>query len=192
MKYLHSDIITLERTRIIRELRLGEFDALIGINLLREGLDIPEVSLVAILDADKEGFLRSTTSLIQTSGRAARNISGKVIFYADRMTRSMKGAIDEMSRRREIQIAYNHEHNITPRSIQRAIEVSMEYSGTSEYAMELIKEEEIYESGKPVLELIAELEKKMLSAAKDLDFEKAAELRDRIKRLREKDLKIIS
>jgi len=191
VKYLHSDIITLERTQIIRELRLGEFDALIGINLLREGLDIPEVSLVAILDADKEGFLRSTTSLIQTSGRAARNISGKVIFYADRMTRSMQGAIDEMSRRREIQIAYNREHNITPRSIQRAIEVSMEYSGTSEYAMELIKEEEIYESGKPVLELIEELEKKMLSAAKDLDFEKAAELRDRIKRLREKDLKII-
>ncbi|MDA8560468.1 excinuclease ABC subunit UvrB [Nitrospinae bacterium] len=191
VKYLHSDIITLERTRIIRELRLGEFDALIGINLLREGLDIPEVSLVAILDADKEGFLRSTTSLIQTSGRAARNISGKVIFYADRMTRSMQGAIDEMSRRREIQIAYNLEHKITPRSIQRAIEVSMEYSGTSEYAMELIKEEKTYESGKPVLELIAELEKKMLSAAKDMDFEKAAEFRDRIKRLREKDLKII-
>jgi excinuclease ABC subunit B len=192
VKYLHSDIITLERTQIIRELRLGEFDALIGINLLREGLDIPEVSLVAILDADKEGFLRSTTSLIQTSGRAARNISGKVIFYADRMTRSMQAAIDEMSRRREIQLAYNREHNIIPSSIQRAIEVPMEYSGTSEYAMELMDDEEIYESGKPVLELIVELEKKMLSAAKDLDFEKAAELRDRIKRLREKELKIIS
>ena len=191
VKYLHSDIITLERTQIIRELRLGEFDALIGINLLREGLDIPEVSLVAILDADKEGFLRSTTSLIQTSGRAARNISGKVIFYADRMTKSMQAAIDEMSRRREIQLAYNREHNITPRSIQRAIEISMEYSGSSEYAMEVMEEEETYESEKPVLELIAELEKKMLSAAKDLDFEKAAELRDRIKRLREKELKII-
>lgn len=191
VKYLHSDIITLERTQIIRELRLGEFDALIGINLLREGLDIPEVSLVAILDADKEGFLRSTTSLIQTSGRAARNISGKVIFYADRMTKSMQAAIDEMSRRREIQLAYNREHNITPRSIQRAIEISMEYSGNSEYEMEVMEEEETYESGKPVLELIAELEKKMLSAAKDLDFEKAAELRDRIKRLREKELKII-
>jgi excinuclease ABC subunit B len=191
VKYLHSDIITLERTQIIRELRLGEFDALIGINLLREGLDIPEVSLVAILDADKEGFLRSTTSLIQTSGRAARNISGKVIFYADRMTRSMQAAIDEMSRRRKIQLAYNRAYNITPRSIQRAIEVSMEYSGTSEYAMELMEEEEPYESGKPVLELITELEKKMLYAAKDLDFEKAAELRDRIKLLREKDLKII-
>jgi excinuclease ABC subunit B len=191
VKYLHSDIITLERTQIIRELRLGEFDALIGINLLREGLDIPEVSLVAILDADKEGFLRSTTSLIQTSGRAARNISGKVIFYADRMTRSMQAAIDEMSRRRKIQLAYNLEHNITPRSIQRAIEVSMEYSGASEYAIEVMEEDETYESGKTALELIAELEKKMLSAAKDLDFEKAAELRDRIKLLREKDLKII-
>jgi len=191
VKYLHSDIITLERTQIIRELRLGEFDALIGINLLREGLDIPEVSLVAILDADKEGFLRSTTSLIQTSGRAARNISGKVIFYADRMTRSMQAAIDEMGRRREIQLAYNRDNNITPRSIQRAIEVSMEYSGASELAFEVMEEEETYESGKSVLELIAELEKKMLTAAKDLDFEKAAELRDRIKRLREKELKII-
>ena len=191
VKYLHSDIVTLERTQIIRELRLGEFDALIGINLLREGLDIPEVSLVAILDADKEGFLRSTTSLIQTSGRAARNISGKVIFYADRMTKSMQAAIDEMSRRREIQLAYNQEHNITPRSIQRAIEVSMEYSARSELELEVMEEEETYESGKSVLQLIAELEKQMLSVAKDLEFEKAAELRDRIKRLREKDLEII-
>ena len=191
VKYLHSDIVTLERTQIIRELRLGEFDALIGINLLREGLDIPEVSLVAILDADKEGFLRSTTSLIQTSGRAARNISGKVIFYADRMTQSMQAAIDEMSRRREIQLAYNQEHNITPRSIQRAIEVSMEYSARSELELEVMEEEETYESGKSVLQLIAELEKQMLSVAKDLEFEKAAELRDRIKRLREKDLEII-
>ena len=191
VKYLHSDIITLERTQIIRELRLGEFDALIGINLLREGLDIPEVSLVAILDADKEGFLRSTTSLIQTSGRAARNISGKVIFYADQMTRSMQAAIDEMSRRREIQLAYNREHNITPRSIKRAIEVSMEDSKTSEFDSKVMEEEEVYESGKTVLELIVELEKKMLSAAKNLDFEIAAELRDQIKGLREKDLKII-
>lgn len=191
VKYLHSDIVTLERTRIIRELRLGEFDALIGINLLREGLDIPEVSLVAILDADKEGFLRSTTSLIQTAGRAARNISGKVIFYADHITRSMQAAIDEMSRRREIQLAYNREHNITPRSIQRAIEVSMEYSKTPEFSLEVMEEEETYESGKPVLELIAELEKRMFSLAKDMKFEKAAELRDRIKHLREKDLNII-
>ncbi len=191
VKYLHSDIVTLERTQIIRELRLGEFDALIGINLLREGLDIPEVSLVAILDADKEGFLRSTTSLIQTSGRAARNISGKVIFYANQVTRSMQAAIDEMSRRREIQLAYNKEHRITPRSIQRAIEVSMEYSENPEPAFRVMEEEEAYESGKPVLQLIAGMEKRMLSAAKNLEFEKAAELRDRIKRLREKDMEII-
>lgn len=191
VKYLHSDIVTLERTQIIRELRLGEFDALIGINLLREGLDIPEVSLVAILDADKEGFLRSTTSLIQTSGRAARNISGKVIFYANQVTRSMQAAIDEMSRRREIQLAYNKEHRITPRSIQRAIEVSMEYSENPDPAFRVMEEEEAYESGKPVLQLIADMEKRMLSAAKDLEFEKAAELRDRIKRLREKDMEII-
>ena len=191
VKYLHSDIVTLERIQIIRELRLGEFDALIGINLLREGLDIPEVSLVAILDADKEGFLRSTTSLIQTSGRAARNISGKVIFYADRITQSMKAAIDEMTRRREIQLAYNQENQITPSSIQKAIGDSMEYTETSGLAYAVMEEEAEYESGKPVLELIVELEKKMLSVAKDLEFEKAAELRDRIKRLREKDLEII-
>ena len=191
VKYLHSDIVTLERTQIIRELRLGEFDALIGINLLREGLDIPEVSLVAILDADKEGFLRSTTSLIQTSGRAARNISGKVIFYADSITQSMKAAIDEMTRRREIQLAYNQENQITPSSIQKAIGDSMEYTETSGLAYAVMEEEAEYESGKPVLELIGELEKKMLSVAKDLEFEKAAELRDRIKRLREKDLEII-
>ena len=191
VKYLHSDIVTLERTQIIRELRLGEFDALIGINLLREGLDIPEVSLVAILDADKEGFLRSTTSLIQTSGRAARNISGKVIFYADTVTKSMKAAIDEMTRRREIQLAYNQENQITPSSIQKAIADSMEYAETSGLAYAVMEEEAEYESGKPVLELIVELEKKMLSVAKDLEFEKAAELRDRIKRLREKDLEII-
>ena len=191
VKYLHSDIVTLERIQIIRELRLGEFDALIGINLLREGLDIPEVSLVAILDADKEGFLRSTTSLIQTSGRAARNISGKVIFYADSITQSMKAAIDEMTRRREIQLAYNQENQITPSSIQKAIGDSMEYTETSGLAYAVMEEEAEYESGKPVLELIVELEKKMLSVAKDLEFEKAAELRDRIKRLREKDLEII-
>ncbi|HIE80208.1 MAG TPA: excinuclease ABC subunit B, partial [Nitrospinaceae bacterium] len=187
----HSDIVTLERTQIIRELRLGEFDALIGINLLREGLDIPEVSLVAILDADKEGFLRSTTSLIQTSGRAARNISGKVIFYADTITRSMKAAIDEMARRREIQLAYNRENQITPRSIQKTIEDSMQYSEPPESAFGVMEEEDAYESGKTIPQLIVELEKKMLSVAKDLEFEKAAELRDRIKRLREKDLEII-
>jgi excinuclease ABC subunit B len=191
VKYLHSDIVTLERTQIIRELRLGEFDALIGINLLREGLDIPEVSLVAILDADKEGFLRSTTSLIQTSGRAARNIAGKVIFYADTVTKSMKAAIDEMSRRREIQLAYNREHQITPSSIQKSIAQSMEYKENSESIFTVMEDEEEYESGKSVLQVIADLEKQMLLAAKDLEFEKAADLRDRIKRLREKDLEII-
>ncbi|MBT5550711.1 MAG: excinuclease ABC subunit UvrB [Nitrospina sp.] len=191
VKYLHSDIVTLERTQIIRELRLGEFDALIGINLLREGLDIPEVSLVAILDADKEGFLRSTTSLIQTSGRAARNIAGKVIFYADTVTKSMKAAIDEMSRRREIQLAYNRENQITPSSIQKAIAHSMEYKESSESIFTVMEEEAEYESGKSVLQLVADLEKQMLLAAKDLEFEKAADLRDRIKRLREKDLEII-
>ena len=192
VKYLHSDIITLERTQIIRELRLGEFDALIGINLLREGLDIPEVSLVAILDADKEGFLRSTTSLIQTSGRAARNVDGKVIFYADRITKSMQAAIDEMSRRREIQLAYNEANNITPTSIKKSIQDSMENKKGAEMAFAVAEEEETYESGVPVLELIAKLEKQMLAAAKNLDFEKAAELRDRLKKMRAKDLKIIA
>ena len=192
VKYLHSDIITLERTQIIRELRLGEFDALIGINLLREGLDIPEVSLVAILDADKEGFLRSTTSLIQTSGRAARNVDGKVIFYADRITKSMQAAMDEMSRRREIQLAYNEANNITPTSIKKSIQDSMENKKGHEMEFALAEEEEAYESGVPVLEMIVKLEKQMLAAAKNLDFEKAAELRDRIKKMRAKDLKIIA
>ena len=192
VKYLHSDIITLERTQIIRELRLGEFDALIGINLLREGLDIPEVSLVAILDADKEGFLRSTTSLIQTSGRAARNIDGKVIFYADRITKSMQAAMDEMSRRRKIQLAYNEANNITPSSIKKSIQDSMENKKGHEMEFAEAEEEEAYESGVPVLEMIVKLEKQMLAAAKNLDFEKAAELRDRIKKMRAKDLKIIA
>jgi len=192
VKYLHSDIVTLERTQIIRELRLGEFDALIGINLLREGLDIPEVSLVAILDADKEGFLRSTTSLIQTSGRAARNLDGKVIFYADTITKSMKAAIDEMSRRRQIQLEYNKTNNITPESIKKSIEQIMEYEEANHSAIKLSEEEEIYETGVPVIQLIAKLEKQMLGAAKNLEFEKAAGLRDRIKRLRAKDLNIIA
>ena len=192
VKYLHSDIVTLERTQIIRELRLGEFDALIGINLLREGLDIPEVSLVAILDADKEGFLRSTTSLIQTSGRAARNLDGKVIFYADTITQSMQAAIDEMSRRRQIQLEYNKTNNITPESIKKSIEQIMEYEETNHSATTLSEEEEIYETGVSVVQLIAKLEKQMLGAAKNLEFEKAAALRDRIKRLRAKDLNIIA
>ncbi len=192
VKYLHSDIETLERSHIIRELRLGEFDALIGINLLREGLDIPEVSLVAILDADKEGFLRSTTSLIQTSGRAARNIDGKVIFYADTITQSMQKAIDEMNRRRTVQKEYNATHQIIPESIKKSIQEI------------LVKQEKLTlttqaESGDDELvlmedapKLIKDLEKKMRLAAKKLEFEEAALLRDRIKRIREKDLSIIT
>ena len=192
VKYLHSDIITLERTQIIGEFRKGEFDALIGINLLREGLDIPEVSLVAILDADKEGFLRSTTSLIQTSGRAARNLDGKVIFYADTITKSMQEAMDEMSRRRRIQLEYNKANNITPTSIKKPIQHIMECKETNEFAMEFVEEKETYESEIPLLELIEKLEKQMLSAAKNLEFEKATKLRDQIKIIRAKDLEIIA
>jgi len=190
VKYLHSDIITLERTQIIRELRLGEFDALIGINLLREGLDIPEVSLVAILDADKEGFLRSTTSLIQTSGRAARHVEGKVIMYADRVTKSMQAAIAEMGRRRTIQQEYNEEHGITPTSIKKAIGEAM--SNAEKFALvPLVEEEEVeYNKAGSASQFISRLEKQMFAAAKNLEFEKAAELRDKIKRLREKELMI--
>ena len=192
VKYLHSDIETLERIHIIRELRLGEFDALIGINLLREGLDIPEVSLVAILDADKEGFLRSTTSLIQTSGRAARNIDGKVIFYADTITQSMKKAIDEMNRRRIIQTEYNATNKIIPESIKKSIQeflVKQDKQATTSTAK---NEEDEHFSRKDAPRLIKNLEKKMHAAAKNLEFEKAAELRDMIKRIREKDLSIIA
>ena len=192
VKYLHSDIVTLERTQIISQFRKGEFDALIGINLLREGLDIPEVSLVAILDADKEGFLRSTTSLIQTSGRAARNLDGKVIFYADTITKSMQEAMDEMSRRRRIQLEYNKANNITPTSIKKPIQHIMERKETNEFAMEGAEEDETYEAEIPLLELIEKLEKQMLSAAKNLEFEKATKLRDQIKIIRAKDLEIIA
>ena len=165
---------------------------MIGINLLREGLDIPEVSLVAILDADKEGFLRSKTSLIQTSGRAARNLDGKVIFYADAITQSMKAAIDEMSRRRQIQLEYNEANNITPESIKKSITQIIESEEANHLATKLYEEEEIYETGVSVIQLIEKLEKQMLGAAKNLEFEKAAGLRDRIKRLRAKDLNIIA
>ncbi|MCZ6513238.1 MAG: excinuclease ABC subunit UvrB [Nitrospinae bacterium] len=191
VKYLHSDIVTLERIQIIRELRLGEFDALIGINLLREGLDIPEVSLVAILDADKEGFLRSSTSLIQTSGRAARNLDGEVIMYADVVTRSMKIALDETERRRKIQMDYNKAHNITPVSIKKSIQDSWGEQEKFSVVPVVEEEQEEYLTEGNVIDLAARLEKKMHAAAKDLEFERAAQLRDRIKRLREKDLGII-
>ncbi len=191
VKYLHSDIVTLERTQIIRELRLGEFDALIGINLLREGLDIPEVTLVAILDADKEGFLRSTTSLIQTSGRAARNVDGKVIMYADTVTKSMQAALAEMDRRRTIQLEYNEKHGITPTSIKKSVGEAMVQHEKFEIASLMVaEEEEEYNAAKNPQKLIARLEKQMYAAAKNLEFEKAAELRDKIKRLRDKDLMI--
>lgn len=190
VKYMHSDIATLERTQIIRELRLGEFDALIGINLLREGLDIPEVSLVAILDADKEGFLRSSTSLIQTSGRAARNLAGKVIMYGDKITSAMKETIDETARRRKIQIAYNLEHNITPTSIKKSIRDTMMYQEKFAIVPLVAEEEEEYLTGNPQ-KVIAKLEGEMYSAARNLEFEKAAALRDRIIKLKDKDLGIV-
>jgi len=192
VKYLHSDIETLERSHIIRELRLGEFDALIGINLLREGLDIPEVSLVAILDADKEGFLRSTTSLIQTSGRAARNIDGKVIFYADTITQSMQKAIDEMNRRRIIQAEHNTTNQIIPESIKKSIQKVLVKQDKQDTISLVENEEDEHFLRKDAPRLIKNLEKKMHAAAKNLEFEKAAELRDRVKRIREKDLSIIT
>ncbi len=193
VRYLHSDIDTLERVAIIRELRLGEFDVLIGINLLREGLDIPEVSLVAVLDADKEGYLRSETSLIQTSGRAARNVHGTVILYADQMTRSMEAAISETRRRREIQEVYNREHGITPRTIVRNInEVLGDVSQRDYLSASRAAEEEApyYASTSPeaVENRIAKLREEMLAAAQRLEFEKAAELRDRIAVLEKREL----
>lgn len=184
VKYLHSDIDTLERVEIIRDLRLGKFDVLVGINLLREGLDIPEVSLVAILDADKEGFLRSETSLIQTIGRAARNSEGKVIMYADKITRSMESAIAETKRRREIQMLYNEEHNITPTTIKKKVRDAIE-------ATVVADEETIYgiketDNVEEIKENIAALQAEMMEAAQNLQFERAAELRDKIKQLEER------
>ena len=185
VRYLHSDIKTMERMEIIRDLRLGEFDVLVGINLLREGLDLPEVSLVAILDADKEGFLRSEISLIQTVGRAARNVDGKVIMYADKITRSMKTAMDETQRRREIQEQYNLKHNIKPRSIEKGIRDVIEATRVAEeedkYGKAAIKK---ILSIEELEKIIKGLEKEMMRAAKDLQFERAAELRDKIESLK--------
>ena len=184
VKYLHSDIDTLERVEIIRDLRLGKFDVLVGINLLREGLDIPEVSLVAILDADKEGFLRSETSLIQTIGRAARNSEGRVIMYADKITNSMENAINETKRRREIQNLYNEEHGITPKTIKKSIRDSIEATKVAdEEVVYGIKETDNIEE---IKENITNLQNEMMEAAQNLQFERAAELRDKIKQLEER------
>jgi len=179
VKYLHSDIKTIERSEIIRELRLGEFDVLVGINLLREGLDIPEVSLIAILDADKEGFLRSETSLIQTIGRAARNSKGHVIMYGDTITKSMQKAIDETARRRKIQMDFNEKHDITPTTIRKNIAEMIQVTRTA-------KEEEIEEFNREDIdEILIDLESQMYKAAEELDFERAANIRDQIKSMKE-------
>ncbi|MEQ3696907.1 MAG: excinuclease ABC subunit UvrB [Pseudomonadales bacterium] len=184
VRYLHSDIDTVERVEIIRDLRIGEFDVLVGINLLREGLDMPEVSLVTILDADKEGFLRSDRSLIQTIGRAARNVNGKAILYADKITGSMKRAIDETERRRAKQIAYNEEHGITPVGVKKSVEDILEAGtipGKSKRRVKVDNTQEIVTE-----KSLAEVEKAMLQAAQDLEFEKAARLRDELSAMRDK------
>ena len=186
VRYLHSDIKTLERMDIIRDLRMGKFDVLVGINLLREGLDIPEVSLVAILDADKEGFLRSTRSLIQTSGRASRNVRGTVLLYADTVTRSMQQAMDETQRRRKIQHAYNQQHNITPETIRKEVTQVFDFGkkDEAEPKYEVAEDFTKYKSLDDIDAVIRSLETEMRAAAKALEFERAAELRDQIKALK--------
>ena len=179
VKYLHADIDTLERQKIIRDMRLDGFDVLVGINLLREGLDIPEISLVAILDADKEGFLRSERSLIQIIGRAARNADGRVIMYADKMTDSMSKAINETNRRRGIQIEYNKAHNIIPKTIIKPVHEVMHSKETQEMATAYMKKKNKL-GKKDKVKLLESLEKEMKEAAKALDFERAPELRDMI------------
>jgi len=185
-KYLHSEIKTLERINILKGLRLGKFNVLVGVNLLREGLDLPEVSLVAILDADKEGFLRSETSLIQTMGRAARNINGTVILYCDNITGSIRRAVKETNRRRKIQLAYNQKYHITPQTITKSIEefAIVDKENNLEYFSTVNEEQEKYLSQNNLWLLIKSLEKEMKQAAKNLDFERAALLRDEIGRLK--------
>ncbi|UJP03922.1 MAG: UvrB/UvrC motif-containing protein, partial [Nitrosomonas sp.] len=191
VRYLHSDIDTVERVEIIRDLRLGQFDVLVGINLLREGLDIPEVSLVAILDADKEGFLRSERSLIQTIGRAARHINGTAILYADRITRSMRVAIDETNRRRQKQVQHNLQNGITPRSVHKRIKDLIDGVYNHESAQQNLKAAQVQARYDAMNEAqlakeIQRVEKKMLSAAKNLEFEQAAQYRDELKSLKNK------
>jgi excinuclease ABC subunit B len=187
VRYLHSEIDTLERIQIIRELRLGQFDVLVGVNLLREGLDLPEVSLVGILDADKEGFLRGETSLIQTIGRAARNVEGKVLMYADKETAAMRAAIDETNRRREIQRAYNEEHGITPETIVKGISDIAEFLQAESKVPRSRRRRRTTAEGMAPAEIekaIVELEEEMLQAAEELRFEYAAKLRDEIRDLK--------
>ena len=188
VRYIHSDVDTLERIEIIRDLRLGVFDALIGINLLREGLDIPECALVAILDADKEGYLRSKTSLVQTIGRAARHVEGKVILYADTITGSMKYAIDETERRRKKQIEYNKQNNITPKTVISKISDILADLNNDEVDEQNKNSNQI---GKTIKQTIEELEVEMDKAASNLEFEEAAKIRDEIKKLKQKDLGLI-
>jgi excinuclease ABC subunit B len=193
-RYLHAEVETLDRIRILRDLRRGEFDVLIGINLLREGLDLPEVSLVAILDADKEGYLRSATSLIQTIGRCARHIEGRAILYADRRTGSMEQAISETNRRREKQVAYNKENNITPMSIIKSVDMDLARIVEADYVTIPLDDVVLdaatanIKTGDQLAEMLKQLEIQMREAAKKFEFEKAAQLRDRIRSLRQKDL----
>jgi excinuclease ABC subunit B len=190
VRYLHSDIDTLERVQILRDLRLGTFDVLVGINLLREGLDLPEVSLVAVLDADKEGFLRSAGALIQTIGRAARNVNGRALLYADAVTDSMRQAMDETERRRRVQEEYNTQHGITPASIVKNIEdvLSSVYERDYVTVPKVVDERDAFHSQAELDAFIAKLEREMREAAGRLEFERAAGLRDRLRRLRNPDL----
>jgi excinuclease ABC subunit B len=189
VRYLHSDIDTIERTEILRDLRLGKFDVLVGINLLREGLDLPEVSLVAILDADKEGFLRSARSLIQTTGRASRNVDGLVIMYADRVTDSMRKAIDETERRRTIQAKYNEEHGITPKTIRKNIsDPGFKVYEADYYTVPVASDAGTAYAAGDMQAMIAQLREEMEGYAADLQFEKAAEIRDQIRELEEAEL----
>ncbi|MGB9607730.1 MAG: helicase-related protein, partial [bacterium] len=185
--YLHSEIETLDRVGILRDLRLGVYDVVVGVNLLREGLDLPEVSLVAILDADKEGFLRSETSLIQMIGRASRNINGKVIMYADTITESMRKAIDETNRRRRLQMEYNEKHGITPETIRKAVHdiLQQKMIQLEKEKIKVSEEAASYLDVDYILSRIVELEREMKKAAANLEFERAAQLRDEIKRLKE-------